>query len=218
MKTPTEYNKMIKEGYITKNVLGEVLFSINKRAKNWRDRKRQYSYSYYEKSYDDAVENEKKYYEMKDDILSLFSPLCIHVDVKYKTKRIRIYDTVGFDKYDDIRETKYDGKDFYQLLESDEYEICHSGSFMDYFSYERVQFIDVVIDRYEDKRLYFKYYEVGDHTFHTPIQEEDVSQDLEVIELENFKTKGDDINNLLSTQFCKKVHELLMDNKLEIIE
>ena len=62
MKTPTEYNKMIKEGYITKNVLGEVLFSINKRAKNWRDRKRQYKHTIYQKTYENAVENEKKYY------------------------------------------------------------------------------------------------------------------------------------------------------------
>ena len=41
---------------------------------------------------------------------------------------------------------------------------------------------------------------------------------VEIIELVDFKTEGEDINELLSTQFCKKVHELLMDNKLQIIE
>lgn len=40
MKTPIKYTKMVNNGYITKNVLGEVLYSINKRAKNYRDMKK----------------------------------------------------------------------------------------------------------------------------------------------------------------------------------
>ena len=218
MKTPTEYNKMIKEGYITKNVLGEVLFSINKRAKNWRDRKRQYKHSIYQKNYEDAVENEEKYYSMKDDILSHFKPECIHVDIKYRTERVRIYNTAGYDRNDKPRQTKKKKKNFYKLLKSNKYEICHRGSFFDYYEYCEVEFIDIVTKRTEDKKLYFKYYTVGNNTFHTPIEEQAIPKDLEIIELVDFKTEGEDINELLSTQFCKKVHELLMDNKLQIVE
>jgi len=64
MRTPKEYSAMIKEGVVTTKVLGEVLFSINKRAKNWRDQKRTYKMTYYEKTYERAVEEEKKYYQI----------------------------------------------------------------------------------------------------------------------------------------------------------
>ena len=33
MKTPIKYNALIKNGKITTQILGEVLYSINKRAK-----------------------------------------------------------------------------------------------------------------------------------------------------------------------------------------
>lgn len=36
MRTPAKYNTLIKNGKITSQILGEVLYSINKRAKNWR--------------------------------------------------------------------------------------------------------------------------------------------------------------------------------------
>lgn len=37
MKTPTEYTKNLKKKTITEQMLSDCLFSINKRAKNYRD-------------------------------------------------------------------------------------------------------------------------------------------------------------------------------------
>ena len=72
MKTPIKYNALIKNGKITTQILGEVLYSINKRAKNWRDKKREYKSLIYDKynNYDKALEQEQYYYGMKENILN----------------------------------------------------------------------------------------------------------------------------------------------------
>jgi hypothetical protein len=42
MKTPREYNtKSLKNGIVTKTMLSDCLYSVNKRAKNYRDRVRE---------------------------------------------------------------------------------------------------------------------------------------------------------------------------------
>lgn len=38
MKTPTEYSKNIKNHIITDRMLVDCLYSVNKKAKNWRDK------------------------------------------------------------------------------------------------------------------------------------------------------------------------------------
>lgn len=42
MKTPKVYSENLKQGIITPSMLEEVLYSYNKRAKNYRDRARDY--------------------------------------------------------------------------------------------------------------------------------------------------------------------------------
>ncbi len=90
MRTPAIYSKMVKEGYITKDVLGEVLYSINKRAKNYRDKKRKYMnfkndrYNNFEK----AEEQEEVFYSMKDNILKNMLPVEIHKNKKIYYKSL----------------------------------------------------------------------------------------------------------------------------------
>lgn len=46
MRTPKEYTNNIKNHIITKQMLLDCLYSSNKRAKNWRDKEREYRHSY----------------------------------------------------------------------------------------------------------------------------------------------------------------------------
>lgn len=93
MKTPTQYVKMLNNNVITNDIVGQVLYSYNKRAKNYRDKKRQYKntkdhYGNYEKN----EYKEKEFYKKKEDILKLYNPIEIHKNVKTIIKRKRIYD------------------------------------------------------------------------------------------------------------------------------
>lgn len=203
MKTPKDYNDLIKQGKINENIVGEVLYSINKRAKNWRDKKREYkNMRYYTKydPYDTALENEEKYYNMKSNILSKFKPIKIHHEIKINTYHEKIYD--------------YDEK-YYEIKDED---VVRKGMYYDEIIKETVEF--KVISVVSQNHLYFKYYEVGEYAFHEPIDEEDLPQYKEssIIEIKDFITKGKNINDLLSTQFCKKVYDKLMNGELEIIK
>ena len=48
MQTPKEYTKNIKNKLLTTNMVIECLFSVNKRAKNCRDKEREYREKYKE--------------------------------------------------------------------------------------------------------------------------------------------------------------------------
>lgn len=42
MRTPKEYSENLKKGIISPSMLEAVLYSYNKRAKNWRDQEQKY--------------------------------------------------------------------------------------------------------------------------------------------------------------------------------
>ena len=100
MRTPKSYSNLVNSNKITLEILGEVLYSINKRAKNWRDQKRRYKYYDKYDYYGTALENEEKYYKMKSDILEKLEPIVIHKEIRFNSERKRIYNTD--DKYDKI--------------------------------------------------------------------------------------------------------------------
>lgn len=84
MRTPKKYIENLERGIVTEEMLCDVLYSYNKRAKNWRDKKRQYKRSYAIHSFEwfnNARENEQKYYSYKSDILNLLQPECIHEEI-----------------------------------------------------------------------------------------------------------------------------------------
>lgn len=71
MKTPKEYNDNFKKGIITRDMLEACLYSVNKRAKNCRDKELEirdyYRFSRY--AYD-KYHNEDKYRNQKKDIIN----------------------------------------------------------------------------------------------------------------------------------------------------
>lgn len=199
MKTPKEYNNLIKENKITFSILGEVLYSINKRAKNWRNKKREYRINKYDKynNYEKALEQEQMYYKMKSNILARLKPTCIHKEIKVKDVITKVYDY----------EPEYLDEDIDTIVES--------------YYFDRDLNRDVFFKKVKDviyTDLYYLFYEVGDFTFHNPIEESDIIKyELDVKIIDNLNTNGKDINELLSTHFCKKVYKLFVEGKLEIV-
>lgn len=195
MRTPVEYTKNLKDHVITQDMLLACLFSSNKRAKNWRDKQREYRErrSYYHDKYDNegkAKEKKEEYYHQKEIMLSVLKPVCIHKEC-YGYERTRIYDyEADYNKYYD----KFVWRNSYHDKVEDRY-VCFGD----------------IEDKSKPLYHYYLFYDVGcNRTFHTPIEEEDVSKyDLEVVEIDKLDTKGYDIADLLSNQFVKKVVDLI---------
>lgn len=207
MRTPKKYNDLIKNREITNKIIAECIYSVNKRAKNYRDKIKDYNqagfYKYKENNIENAKEQKEKYYSMKDDLLLNFSPKLIHK--KYDgEKRQRVY--------------SYQ-KNYAKLYNEKINDIVWENSYYDYDRNKEVDFFDYSLG--EKKYLYFLYYEIGEYSFHTPITEERVEKNtqLEIKEIdENFQTHGADIVDLLSTQFVQKVIDLLDSGDYTIIE
>lgn len=207
MRTPKKYTDLIKNKEITNQIIAECIYSVNKRAKNYRDKIEDYKqagfYKYKENNIENAKEQKQKYYSMKDDLLLNFSPKLIHK--KYDgEKRQRVY--------------SYQ-KNYAKLYNEKINDIVWENSYYDYDRNKEVDFFDYSLG--EKKYLYFLYYEIGEYSFHTPITEERVEKNtqLEIKEIdENFQTHGADIVDLLSTQFVQKVIDLLDSGDYTIIE
>jgi hypothetical protein len=161
MRTPKTYIENLEKGIVTEQMLCDVLYSYNKRAKNWRNKKRQYKHSYSTNSYiwfNNALENEQKYYGYKTELLNILTPECIHEEV----------------------------------LEND----------------------------YETLIQYYLYYVVGDHSFHHPIQKEEISKwpNLKVVRIDQLITHGAGTDRLLSSQFSDKVREALLNGEAKFVK
>ena len=205
MRTPCIYTKKLKEKVITKDMLLDCLFSVNKRAKNFRDKERElkekisemkrWNSHYYDKyhSIDKAKEKKLLYYNQKDILLSVLSPVCIHKE-KSGYSRIRIYD--------------YEGKRYWKHMDAEDYvwANCYYDREMD----EEVYFIDIE-DKNKPQYRYYLFYDVGaDHTFHRPILESELKKyNLPVKEISELQTYGHEITDLISAQFVSKVVEII---------
>ena len=207
MRTPKIYNDLIKNKEITNKIIAECIYSVNKRAKNYRDKIEDYKqagfYRYKENNIENAKEQKEKYYSMKEDLLLNFSPKLIHKQYAGE-KRQRVY--------------SYQ-KNYEKLYNEKRNDIVWENSYYDYDRNKEVEFFDYSLG--EKKYLYFLYYEIGEYSFHTPITEEKVEKNtqLEIKEIdENFQTHGADIVDLLSTQFVQKVIDLLDSGDYTIIE
>ena len=68
----------------------------------------------------------------------------------------------------------------------------------------------------------FLYFQVKDSGFHIPCfnyerNESKIYPDLELVELENFKTFGKDNDELLTDQFCNKVFEIIKEGDFVLL-
>lgn len=202
MRTPKTYIDSIKQGILTDQIIAESIYSVNKRAKNCRDKAREYRqnrshYWYYtkynsEQKYEEQRDN---YYHMKEQLLSVYQPTCIHQQhIGYK--RIRVYD------YEPHYEDTY---------KKHQKEIVWENSYLDSDDYTEVYFFDY-LDKTKPQYLYFLFYQIGEFSYHTPIDKSMLKKypELEIIRInDNFQTYGKETTGLLSVQFVRKVIQLI---------
>ena len=198
MRTPKIFADNLKNGIITDTMLSECLFSVNKRAKNYRDKEREYRnlrrdkrwYNrYWYDKYDNEGQNREKkeyYYDLKEEMLSVLLPNCIHKETC--KKRVRYYD--------------YDA----EYYEKSAGEVLYENRYYDKKSKNYVYFVDVL----QTVKKYYLFYDLPGHSFHTPINDKELEKykGLKIISIGTLETFGDDINDLVSMQFVKKIMDL----------
>ena len=206
MRTPKEYSDNLKNGIITEAMLVDCLYSANKRAKNYRDKAREYR-SYY-KSHRYAIDRygnedrctatKEEYYAQKEKLLSVLQPVCIHKEF-LGYERVRIYD--------------YE-PEYRKNIKKFVWENCY----YDYDEGREVWFGDIE-DKNRPKYHYYLFYDVnGTKTFHSPIQEQDVEKyNLDVISIDQLETEGHDISDLISNQFVQKVLALIDSKNYKLV-
>jgi len=203
MVTCKEYRNNAEQRIITKEMLSVCLYSVNKRAKNMRDKQRAYAdvrkhnrYFFDKYGYEDAYRKKKQeYYALKECLLSIVEPDCIHIEQQNHRQRVFSYE-----------------RDFHNYSKAD---IVYRNS---YYDYERdcvVSFIDTVTKA--DK--YYLFYDLGKYSFHVPIESVKVAEykHLPKKEIDNLKTFGHDINDLISMQFVNKVVSLIQSGNYTYI-
>ena len=102
MRTPKEYADNIKKGIITASMLEAALYSVNKRAKNYRDaeHKAKYQYGRYSKYANSSEWKKNEFYSKKDKLLNILEPICIHKEFAgYERTRIYSYEQHYDDRY-----------------------------------------------------------------------------------------------------------------------
>lgn len=223
MRTPQEWAKNLENGTITEEMLDAALYSVNKRAKNCRDQKREYNRRY--DKYHNAEryeEKESEYYSQKEKLLSALQPMCIHKEA-LGFEKIRYYDNKpGFS--DTLARCLSSGA------------ICWSNSFVrgggygyrwwddDFYEYEenRTYFFDEELFQ-RPLIHYYLFYAVGTHSYHSPLQmtEDQVrayakERDLEIIDIDKLDTRGDDIMGLCSTSFVGKVIAKIAEDEYQL--
>lgn len=195
MKTPKEYTENIKNHVITADMFSDCLYSVNKRAKNYRDNARAQRSEFGRHAMTEANDhNKEKYYAEKDFLLQFLKPVAVHREFAGYERR-RIYD--------------YE-KDYSKYIGQFVWENC----FYDYEKDGEVWFGDIEL-KDKPKYRYYLYYVLGNHSFHSPCSKEeaDLYNELPKKELEDFETFGADTCNLLSCQFVNKLMlELCGDN------
>ena len=93
--TTKEINKTLKKGIVTPEILGYAAYSVNKRAKNWRDKEAEYrnirrSHYYWNDKYDNegkAREKKEEYYGLKESICQMFQPSKVHSLTQWRWDR-----------------------------------------------------------------------------------------------------------------------------------
>ena len=202
MDAPEIFYENLSKGIITYDMLDSALFSLNKRAKNYRDKKRKAKKSLYAQAQlfgfdnpekpEEAENMEKEFYTKKERLLQIVKPVCIHQELA-GYKKDYIYDTD---------------------------EINYPDIFIDSIFHNRV--LDRGICRKEGKDIrffvrkgepYYRYYFfrcVGTHTYHSPINKETaLSSGLPIHMISEIKTEGTRNENLITEDFADQMLALV---------
>lgn len=204
MKTPKEYSEHLSKNEITYSMLSEALFSVNKRAKNYRDAKRKVGYR--SKYYEGNELKEQQFYNKKEMLLSVLQPRCIHKELlKYKT--VRHYNTGKNFEDEYFRSLFYGTLVFYR-----------PGRFCDDYCEYETDYFDEILPN-QPVYNYYLYYVIGNHTFHTPIKEDEIQNyDLPIVEIGKLETRGFESTELISVQFVDKIIDLIKTKEYKLLK
>ncbi|MCD7892107.1 MAG: hypothetical protein LUG60_00265 [Erysipelotrichaceae bacterium] len=119
MKTKNEEKKLLEKGLITESQYARTLNSINKRAKNCRDKISEYEIMYpnwsrYKyKTIGNYRNKMNEYYEMKEILLTCLSPVGLHKSIyknKYgkEIKYFKYYELRGYGYHKPIDKEKFE--------------------------------------------------------------------------------------------------------------
>lgn len=86
MKLNNIWKKNLESNIVTESMLGEVIHSYNKRAKNMRDKEGAYHYCRYGYS-NQYSEKKKLYYSRKDELLRFATPCAVHIVERVRKRR-----------------------------------------------------------------------------------------------------------------------------------
>lgn len=206
MKTSKEITSNIKKRIITKSMVDEALYSVNKRAKNHRDNERYYRRychnKYRERNIEHEKEEKEKMYGYKEILLSILKPSCIHKEPLYK--KVRVYKR---DRY---------FKKLWKKHEEDAIRVYRNY----YYGDGSIEFFEYLEKDEIIGYHYYLFYEMPNHTYHSPINEEQLLdyKDLEVKEIDRLVTAGDDIHGLMSVQAVRKIIALIESGDYQYIE
>lgn len=195
MQTNKTFNDNLKKGIITKEMLELALYSINKRAKNCRDKKNEYKGRYDKyNNYKKYEMQEQDYYQQKEFLLeTLLTPVCIHCETQTKNRRIYDYES-----------------EYINHTNKGYWENCYFDRELG----EEIWFVDAPSNEKIEK--YYLFYRTANFSFHTPIDNPE-KYSYEVVSIDSLVTYGKDINVLVSTQFCKKLIELVKQQSYTLI-
>lgn len=194
MITSREYKDLLASGIVSTEMMCDALFSLNKRAKNYRDAARDVlkQYRSYGTFWDGNRTSMNEMYAKKERLLAYLRPVCIHKEFA-GFERVRVYD------YEQHYQELYIKK-----------RLCNKVVWQNSYceGYHIVHFFDYETD--EPKFRYYLYYVCGDHTFHTPIEKSDVKKyNLVVITIDTIYTEGHECQDLMSMQFVNKILKAL---------
>lgn len=134
MRTPKNYTQSVNDKKITNEMIAECIYSVNKRAKNYRDKIRKYKDDRYNRytarNIENAEDEMEKYYTMKEELLTVFEPSLIHRQYVGEEKK-RVFSTE---------------KDYDKLLQEKSNDIIWKGGYRDENSIE-VKFFDYKLGR-----------------------------------------------------------------------
>lgn len=164
---------MEENKYIDYKLYEKCLYSLNKYAKNCRLELS------YKKQLDKEIEY-RDYYNKKEFLLSLITPVCIHITPVKVEEYIKENDYIYFDKKFQREERK--------------------GRLLKYGKNKNEERWFKFLKTIPNKFNYFLFYKTDNYSFHTPIKESELSKykDLEIVNIDNIITFEDSSEKLLT--------------------
>ena len=93
--------------------------------------------------------------------------------------------------------------------------VIRSSGYYDKELHEYVEFVVVNVPH----TSYYLFYDLGTHSFHTPIEQSDLKKypELQVVDIGELNTYGEEITELVSNQFVAKLMSLIRSGDFRLV-